>query len=412
MAIEDAVVGAAIAKADAKKKYEAPLVRALSRQRVPIMDRGGFGAAANSTMSDGVAVCMNSRYQFVSPISAYSLAPTYVNYMNSGGGEVDGPNPITVRAAIEWASGLILPLRFNGTRNAVIEPGGTATPDPLGITILAGQSYWVRTLVSVNAGEKWPLLASRFGSAGITQHSEYTDRTLSGTISDAAIFRGYGPVQILAHPNTPGQPTIGLPGDSIYAGSNDGDTGWPTRWLNGKFCMQNVSYSNSRLNHWGLPSTSNWRRAPLLDPCTDILFGLAVNDFITGQVTTLAGIQERFIAAWSRWLAQGKRVHLSTILPATTSSNGWTNSAGQTPLSWESLRVAANDWIRTTALSLGITTVIDAADVAETSRNSGIWKSTGGAWVADGLHANAHGAQSIASALPPAPATLNLPVGV
>jgi hypothetical protein len=384
------VVTLGMAKAYAKKKAG----QALSRQRVSIMERGGFGSPSNSTLSDGVQVCMNTRYQHTAPISGYSLVYVYANFMNSGGGETDGPNDLTIRAAHEWASGLIVPVRFRGKRAGTVEPGGLLYSDPIGMTQAAGSNFWSRTNVSVTSGQKWPLLVNRAGSAGVTQHTTFTDLTLSGSISDAALFRGYGPVAILAYPNTPDQPAIGLNGDSISAGSSDGDTGWPTRWLNNKYSLQNVSFSNGRFNHWGAPSASNWRRAPLLDPCTDVIVALGINDLITGQSTTLAQMQAVAIAAWDRHRLQGKRVHAATILPATDSTDGWTTTTGQTVKSYEALRVQYNDWLRTKPSQ--VTTVIDAADAAETARNSGKWKVAGGAWVSDGLH-------RLLSALPGSP---------
>jgi hypothetical protein len=361
----------------------------LNRQRSSLMERGGFGAVSNSTMSDGVQICMNSRLQHIAPVSGYSLVYVFANFMNSGGGEVDGPNDIIVRAAHEWASGFIVPVRFGGKRAGTVEPGGLLYSDPIGVTQAVGSTYWSRTNVSVaSAGQKWPLLVTRAGSAGVTQHTTFTDLTLSGSIQDASLFRGYGPVAILAFPNTPNQPVIGWAGDSISAGSSDGDTGWPTRWLANHYALQNVSYSNGRLGHWGGPSTSNWRRAPLLDPCSDVIVALGINDLITAQATTLAQMQTLAIAAWDRWRVQGKRIHAATVLPSTTSTDGWTTVGNQTVTSYEALRVQFNDWLRTVPSQ--ITKVVDAADAAETARNSGKWKSTGGAWVSDGLHPTCH----------------------
>lgn len=384
--------------------------RALSKQRYPLMDRGGYGAASSSNQSDGVDVCMNSRYQHIAPISGYSLVYVYANFMNSSGGEIDGPNDLTVRAAHEWSSGLIIPVRFGGKRVGTVEPGGLLYSDPIGVTQAVGSTFWSRTNVSVTSGQKWPLMISRAGVAGITKHTTFTDLTLSGAISDATQFRGYGPIAILAYPNTPGQPVIGINGDSISAGSSDGDTGWPTRWINAKYSMINVSFSNGRWNHWGAPNTSNWRRATLLDPCTDVIVSLGVNDLIAAQVTTLAQGQAVAIAAWDRWRLQGKRVHASTILPSTTSTDAWATVGNQTVTSYEAVRVQLNDWLRTKPSQLA--TVIDAADAAETARNSGKWKVTGGSWVADGIHPNPNGAAGIAAALPTVATLLGLPVGV
>lgn len=92
-------------------------------------------------------------------------------------------------------------------------------------------------------------MITRAGVAGISQSTTFTDLTLGGAISDSSLLRGYGPSAILAYPNTADQPVIGINGDSISAGSSDSDLAWPTRWLNSKYSVVNVSYSNGRWNH-------------------------------------------------------------------------------------------------------------------------------------------------------------------
>jgi lysophospholipase L1-like esterase len=395
---------------DAPGFSRSALSRALTRQRSSILDKGTYGAANQGNVSDGTNICMNTRYQHTAPISGYSLVYVFGNFYNQFGGEVDGFNDLTVRAAHETSAGLIIPVRFGGKRVGTVEPGGLLYSDPIGVSLAVGNSFWSRTNVSVTAGQKWPLMVSRAGVAGVSQSTTFTDLTLGGSISDASLFRGYGPIAILAFPNTPDQPVIGINGDSISAGSSDSDIGWPTRWLNYKYSVINTSYSNGRWNHWGDTNTSNWRRAPLLDPCTDIVMALGINDLIAATSTTLAQAQAAAIAAWDRHRKQGKRVHAATILPSTTSTDGWTTTANQTVTSYEALRVQINDWLRTHPSQ--VTTVIEAADAAETARNSGKWKSTGGSWVADGIHPNALGAAGISAALPAAPGFLGLPVGV
>lgn len=130
------------------------IARALTRQRSSIIEKSGYGAAKRTDISDGTNICMNCRYQHTAPISGYSLVYVYGNFMNLNGGEVDSPNDLTVRAAQEWSSGLIIPVRFGGKRSGTVEAGGLLYSDPIGVTQDAGSTFWSRTNVSATPGRR------------------------------------------------------------------------------------------------------------------------------------------------------------------------------------------------------------------------------------------------------------------
>ena len=108
------------------------------------------------------------------PIASVKLR--YSNTVAAGGvTEGDGANPLTIAAALEinqnstgapWATGsagvALYPLTFNnGQHTAVLAPGGQADSDDLYLPLGEGQSFYIRTYVSVPSGGTWP------GSQGI-----------------------------------------------------------------------------------------------------------------------------------------------------------------------------------------------------------------------------------------------------
>jgi hypothetical protein len=86
--------------------------------------------------------------------------------------------------------------------------------------------------------------------------------------------------------------------------------------------------------------------------------------------------------------------HRDDVTPVSTSTNGWTTTAGQTTHGNNAQRVAFNNWLRDGApidgagapLAVGATGTragqpghplagyFETADTMETARNSGIWK--------------------------------------
>jgi lysophospholipase L1-like esterase len=90
----------------------------------------------------------------------------------------------------------------------------------------------------------------------------------------------------------------------------------------------------------------------------------------------------------------GLPVFQNTITPSTTSTDSWATTGNQTPESSNAVRVQVNDWIRTVPSPLS--GYFEIADLAETARNSGIWKA---GYTSDGLHPNATGHSALAAGI-------------
>jgi lysophospholipase L1-like esterase len=232
------------------------------------------------------------------------------------------------------------------------------------------------------------------------------------TIADSA-GEFYGPSAVLGIAD-PGAKAFLIAGDSIANGYGDGlpsgqhdftgvnaagqpwknGGGYLARALSGKAGVINIAVSADfgRKFSGEQPNASTARRQSMARYATDVICEYGRND-VSGASTS-AQIQGYLITIWRRLARRGLTVHQTTITPKTTSTDSFMTVANQTVTTNDSARIAVNDWLRdgapldaTTfaALAVGATglrkgqpghplsTVIDAADAAESSRNSGKW---------------------------------------
>lgn len=363
-------------------------------------------------LSNGTDTYGNYRYAHTALYDAVSPRFAFKNYYPNSTSDADGPNDITVRAAIETPSGTYYPLYFNGVRDVVIKPGQTVVSDPIGIMITSGTVFYSRTNVSVTSGGKWPTGLSTVAASleGVVRGSgANSDLTTSGTIT-AATENGYGPCAIVGSTYPRRRIVVGICGDSIACGTGDGgaDLGWIVRQLQAdKIGYIHMAQRGEAAGQFNPPY---WiRRLPYLASCTDVLCEYGVNDLIVPR--TLALIQSYLINIWRAAQLLGARAWQTTITPRTTSTDGWTTTTNQTQATFSTptTRTDLNDWIRAgapvasasnlTAVAVGtagalvagqsghpLSGYFEIADAVESARNSGLW--TPG-YTSDGVHPNA-----------------------
>jgi hypothetical protein len=264
--------------------------------------------------------------------------------------------------------------------------------------VTAGQLLYTRTNVTVaSAGLKWPTSLYTYAGEqeGFTAGSDTSD---SGTIATAT-GRGYGPIAVLGIPDAGKPATVGGLGDSIMFGS--GDSGFPnglgyaTRALmDASIGFMNLAKNTEQAAQVDPTTTGLKYRRNLLASCTHVLEAYGRNDW--GNAASLATLQANKIKLWNTAYRRGIKVTAATNFPATTSTDGWTTAGNQTTIAGESVRTALNDWIRDGAPILAGVAVAtgssaagtirigqpghpligyhELADAAETSRNSGVWK--------------------------------------
>jgi len=289
----------------------------------------------------------------------------------------------------------------------VLAPGDTVESDEITLStpIPNLTQFWIRTYITVTSGQTWQtgyIIQTTKGEAN--DHGTSTsDLTMSGTVTNVAGLRGYGPMAIKAtgFSGTPSLMAIVGIGDSILAGATDGnyDT-YTNTGLFGRafgstparpipFANYGVSGTTAQANQpANLPKT-----LALIAACgaTHVLVNWGVNDCAASR--TLLQMQTDLTAIWNGFVTNGQKVIQSTITPRTTSSDSWATVENQAPSGADftgspSVRANLNNWLRGRPTPLSA--YLDVADASESARDSGLWQVntawTNDAYTTDGLH--------------------------
>lgn len=344
-------------------------------------------------LTNGTDTAAMTRVSNVAPYRMTEVVVSYSNSYASGSRETPGANPITVRAALEY-EGIFYPLFLRGDRDAVVAPGALAEFEPVFVDIPAGATYYVRTLVTVEAGGKWPFgvhTGAAYLGDGVEQGVGITDKTTSGTVTESNNY-AYGPAAIRAR-RIDFMPDVVSIGDSIAYGSGDSiDRGTHVRAFAGILPHRNLGYPGAQAQEF-VPRYAGLRLR-LARNATHWLVSFGTNDISAGK--DAATVQNNLRAVYQLGVDLGVEVWAATLPPRTTSTDSWASAAGQTVAATEAVRVAVNDWIRTTPAPLA--GYFDTADAWETARNSGLWKN---GLTTDGVHPNGDGADAGAVVIDP-----------
>ncbi len=367
---------------------------------------GGGASDANNTNCDVRLACRNG----LAPATNIRLA--FANVVAAAAIDADGPNPITVRAAIEIAEapGITVPVTFGGSLSATLDPkAGVVISDPVGITLAPGQLFAVRTNVTVTSGQQFPIgyvvqAGSLVGSeAAVSENS--LRNTSASVVYNTGFFAGtavpgYSPIAILGETAYPAS-SVGLFGDSILNATGDSvsvglirgqSAGFGARGLllpnGGLIPHVQLSRGGQGLNGFStaLAGLDIHRRLFAANYVTDVLCHMGTNDIASGA--TFAGMQASYKKFWAHFKYRGKRVTQSLIMPRVTGT--YTSAAGQTPIAGfepGGIRDQTNAWIKTQVGQGLLDDVIDTNPYVEDQANPGRWASPGGvAYTADGVH--------------------------
>jgi hypothetical protein len=280
-----------------------------------------------------------------------------------------------------------------------------------GSTFTLQKCFWIRSWVRTpntggnnNGGTEKILYNRRMNgiSEGSTIGTSTTDQTTSGTISSSQgyVFEPYVIAGRAVNHDIPG---VALWGDSIFAdnGLVIGDTEAPSRALRTVAGIVNTSRSGY-LAHTFAATVQNveWS-LQAAESCQFAICDLGRND-LTNIQNSVAGysyaqLQADLITVWKRGSDRGLKVYQTTILPKSTSTDGYLTTANQTTDATNTNRVSLNTWLRAAApcllqsdgsyLACAIGTtgavpcpylygVIDWCPYVETSTGSGIWKAS------------------------------------
>lgn len=182
-------------------------------------------------------------------------------------------------------------------------------------------------------------------------------------------------------------------GDSIVMGSTDvmdgpgrGNIGYVGKACAAAHPLLNLGIAGTKA-YDNLPANFTRRAALLAKAGTTHLFcDWSVNDVGAGRTAQQLAGDVAAIAAGLKQAAPGVRLVWSTLTPRTGSTDGWRTVAGQTPHPTPaggytggagSVRSQFNALLR--AGVAGVDAVFDAADAAETARDSRLWRAGEGA---------------------------------
>lgn len=311
--------------------------------------------------------------------------------------EVGLGNRIEVMAALHIISSgttviAKLPFKFCGGYSGVIPNGGYLVSDPISVKLPAGTEFFIHSFGNrltsaaytnqwgepgrlAATGANWPRedntrtenTAGAWEAGVGTEFSASTGIdpfTLDKTMADysgltVANVLTFAPSAIFGDRlTTNGQPSVAWVGDSILAGTGDlaradvsfSGRGYSDQFLSGQCPGFNASLGGDgaayKVGQYLFNFANRWAGVEL---CEVAYVALGTNDLIAG--TALATIQANLVDFANQLKARGvRKVILATVLPRTTSTDGWQTLGNQTVVAtsdFTNQRALFNAWALT-----------------------------------------------------------------
>ncbi|MEG8045731.1 Calx-beta domain-containing protein [Sphingomonas aerolata] len=338
-------------------------------------------------------------------------------------GTAPGPNGAAIEVLgaslqLDGASTTV-PVTFGGARNLAMADGANdilsdAIPaSAFGLSkFTTGETYWVKAVLAFATGATVPnsqravsnlsgSQAAFFASANTTITSVDAPgvATATGTALDGRA-NGYCPM-LMGRPIVDGPSFIGI-GDSIMevTGDSGGDTSKEFGLAFFQRAMHDASTARTSLRpsillaRVGIAasavSTSElWK--PLLKYVRYAVEELGTNDMGTGGNAVLSDIQTRLQSIWTACVAAGVKIYRTNYIARSSSTNSFTDKAGQTPSpGWAAgqTRDQLIAWFDTKVADGTLQGVIDTLSVATDPTDNHYFLTTGvaSATTSDGTH--------------------------
>lgn len=347
----------------------------------------------------------------------YAIFPNwFYNRAGSKNENTSGGTAI-ITASVEYPAGVFTRINFARQPAVQLLPGENGI-GVANVNIPNGAVFWVREFRIASVSTTY--LRGAIQDAGDFNNGErfeyaasgLTDKTMGGTIADtdgAAPRNQAAPIALLGLTTKVAALLIG---DSKNRGAVDafgitgtpGDQGELARSIGPSFGYSNCGAYGNTLDTFN-GTAGHPRQVKLAVYATHVVSEYGIND-ITGGAS-LATMQARLQTFWGFFPT--KKVSHCTITPVSTSTDGWTTTANQSVVGTNSVRVAVNNWLRSTVAPLWA--VHEVADVVESARDSGIWKADGvtpGLWTADGTHESKYAFEQIQASNVINPATFTV----
>jgi hypothetical protein len=282
-----------------------------------------------------------------------SVRITWANYIQFNGavGEEKLGNAYRLEASVEYG-GMSVPITFRGQASTLVEDGQRAVSDPIPQSFPAGAEIFIRQHVSVaSPGMHWPSSITFAPQEGVAHNRNLVAGTgFTGFLRSGFSF---GPAAITGFIVHQQKPVIWLDGDSIFNGGQDAinDYGLGKRALNlssGDLVVSEYNYGiGARAGATFKTSNEEMyeHRRHLAMAADIVLCNLGVNSIVTNE----EAMRRSALQHWKQWANTGIPVVQLSILPLTTSDDGWSTARGQTPSGLEGRRIAFNQWCRDTS---------------------------------------------------------------
>jgi lysophospholipase L1-like esterase len=365
---------------------------------IPLLSHHGLQLIADARCNPGNVVpvsaggnqgsSLSTRMSVIPAVSTSHVVLGFGNFTGANSlGEWWGESAVWVYAALEYLSGSgvtsetggRVTVTFKGRRGAQMEPGSLLFSDPVPFDAVAGTRFFVRVNMQ-NAGTNllFPTgynIQGGTGPGGVNngEASSTLAAVEKGTIGSGSVSQNRpGYVAILGYTSRY-VATAGILGDSIAAGSGDSgfglnDGGFLVRALGGQLsraftdgvtpvvpytrCARSGETLHSFLNQGSTSTagvvTSSPLRLAIASLATTVICEYGTNDLGNG---TLEALQADVIQLANSVLRRGKRFVQCTVLPKTTSTDGFFTTTNQTQTAYEANRVAFNLWVRSGAMA-------------------------------------------------------------
>lgn len=290
-----------------------------------VVANGPYSALSHNNQVSSWTSTM-TRMTFYAATDLTSIQLAYANFRNLDSAGVSSSVVMAVSASIEYPAGTVLAqVLFSGSSDGSIPKGDILISDAVSVSIPKDAAFYVRTyqhsgsycmLFPANrTGDWWKLNGGvdetmTIGSAGST--STYT----------------FGPFAIIGPSNAP---AIGIPGDSIGAGSGGSASSYFKGTISPTLAQVNAAhlnfsipglYVNVYLSHLR-PVLTTFMQSYTSHICCQ----LGYND-ISGGNTTTDGLKARLEALYANFPDQ--TIIQSTLIPSSTSTDSWATDANQT----------------------------------------------------------------------------------
>lgn len=338
---------------------------------------------ANGEWGGSVYTQFNSRTWHKSPQALTALQLVIGNYSASASGEAASVSVgnVTHTASIEYPAGTFTQVTFNnGSTSAVLSAGSQLLSDVVTVSIPAATKFYVRLF---QTGAVGAVMSGHIDTGGGDLYekaaSGLADKTMSGTITTDGSGYAYFPLAILAMTTTP---TVAIYGDSRVFGFLTTPTSGDRGDIAPAVGAASLGYLNLGVNSDTAQSflAHHTLRLALASYCSSVVLEYGINDIAVASRSD-AQVQSDLTAIAALFT---QPVWLTTMEPVSTSSGDWSTLVAQTTAAYNAVRVANNNWRR--GLPAGFRGYFDIADVVESARDSGLWKVSGGALTADGVH--------------------------